>query len=203
MRVSRIGLRRQVFEDPPLARMLFNDTRLSWLWLIVRLYLGYTWLSSGIGKLANPAWMVTGAALRGYWTNAISTPAGGQPAITFGWYRDFIALLLNGGQYVWFAKLVTFGELAIGVALVLGAFVGVAAFFGAFANWNYLMAGTTSVNPVVFVLAIGLVLAWKIAGYIGLDYWLLPAFGTPWRPGGIFRRDTNEVEERDKGQRAA
>jgi thiosulfate dehydrogenase [quinone] large subunit len=25
-----------------------------------------------------------------------------------------------------------------------------------------------------------LVLSWKIAGYYGLDHWLLPLLGTPW-----------------------
>lgn len=32
-----------------------------------------------------------------------------------------------------------------------------------------------------------LVLAWKTAGWIGLDRWLLAALGTPWRPGRPFR----------------
>ena len=31
-----------------------------------------------------------------------------------------------------------------------------------------------------------LVLAWKTAGWIGVDRWLLPAVGTPWRPGRLF-----------------
>lgn len=178
-----------VYEDPPFARALFNDTRLSWLWLIVRLYLGYTWLTSGLAKLANPAWTVTGDALRGFWENAVAVPPSGRPPITFDWYRDFITFLLNGGHYVWFAKLIVAGELLIGAALILGAFVGVAAFFGAFLNWNFLMAGTSSTNPVLFTLGILLILAWKNAGYIGLDRWLLPLLGTPWRPGIAFRRD--------------
>jgi thiosulfate dehydrogenase (quinone) large subunit len=58
---------------------------------------------------------------------------------------------------------------------------GIAAFFGAFMNWNFLMAGTASTNPLLFVLALLLVLAWKVAGYIGLDCYLLPFLGTPWR----------------------
>jgi len=82
--------------------------------------------------------------------------------------------------------LVSYGELLVGVALVLGAFVGIAAFFGALMNWNFMMAGAASTNPVLFTLAILLLLAWKIAGYIGLDYYLLALLGTPWRPGGVF-----------------
>ena len=66
------------------------------------------------------------------------------------------------------------------IALILGAFTGIAAFFGALMNWNFMMAGSASSNPLLFVLALGLVMAWKIAGYIGLDYFLLPLIGTPW-----------------------
>ena len=180
-----------VYEDPPVARLLFSDTRLSWLWLIVRLYVGYSWLSSGWGKLSNPAWVQTGESLRGYWANAALIPATGKPPITFDWYRDFISSLLAGGHYVWFAKLVVFAEVAVGAALLLGVFVGLAAFFGAFMNWNFMMAGTASVNPVLFVLGMLLVLAWKTAGHVGLDRWLLALLGTPWRPGRVFARDAS------------
>ncbi|MGH2395401.1 MAG: DoxX family protein, partial [bacterium] len=88
--------------------------------------------------------------------------------------------------YTWFAKIISYGELLIGIALVIGAFVGIAAFFGAFMNINFMLAGAASTNPVLFTVAILLILAWKVAGYYGLDRWLLPALGTPWRPGRVF-----------------
>lgn len=187
--------RRPVLEDPPVARAIFGDTRWSWVWLIARLYVGYSWLTSGWGKLFNPAWTETGASLQGYWTRAVAVPAQGSPPITFGWYRDFLTFLLNGEHYVWFAKLIIAGELLVGTALIVGAFVGVAAFFGAFMNWNFMMAGTASVNPVLFTLGLLLILAWKTAGYIGLDSVLLPMLGTPWRPGVLFGKGT-EAEKR-------
>jgi len=93
---------------------------------------------------------------------------------------------LDGGHHVWFAKLVVAGELLVGIALILGAFTGIAAFFGGFMNWNFMMAGTASTNPLLFTLSILLILAWKTAGWWGLDRWLLPALGTPWRPGRVF-----------------
>jgi thiosulfate dehydrogenase [quinone] large subunit len=37
----------------------------------------------------------------------------------------------------------------------------------------------------MFTLAIGLILAWRVAGYYGVDRWLLPRLGTPWRPGTL------------------
>lgn len=170
----------RVIEDPPLARFLFGDTRLAIVWTIIRVLIGYSWLSAGWGKLNNPAWIETGAALQGYWANAVAIPEAGRPAITFDWYRGFLQGMLDSGAYVWFAKLVVLGEVLVGIALIIGAFVGIAAFFGAFMNWNYIMAGSASTNPLLLIGAIVLILAWKTAGYYGLDFFLLPRLGTPW-----------------------
>ncbi len=97
------------------------------------------------------------------------------------------ARLLDNQAYTWFAKVAMLGEFAIGIALVLGAFTGLAAFFGGFLNWNFVMAGTASSNALLFAIATWLVLAWKTAGWIGLDGRLLPLLGTPWRPGVLFQ----------------
>lgn len=188
--MTKTTVRGTVIQDPPLAQFLFGNTAMAWVWLVVRLYLGYQWLLAGIHKFEDPAWMQTGLALKGFWERAVQIPAKGRPPIAFDWYRDFINYLLTTESYTWFAKLVTYGELLVGIALVVGAFVGVAAFFGAFMNWSFLMAGTASTNPVLFVLAILLILAWKTAGYIGLDRYLLPILGTPWQPGRFFGKRT-------------
>jgi len=168
--------------DPPVARLLFQDTRLSPLWLIIRVYVGWTWLNSGWGKIQNPAWMDTGQAILGFWKSAVAVPAQGSPRITFDWFRNFLQLLIDTESHVWFGKLIAIGETSVGVALILGAFVGIAAFFGATMNFSFLLAGTTSTNPVLFLFAVLLMLAWKTAGYIGLDRFLLPLLGTPWQP---------------------
>lgn len=189
--MAKATVRRTVIQDPPLAQFLFGSTAIAWVWLVVRLYLGYQWILAGIHKFEDPAWVQTGLALKGFWERAVQIPAKGRPPIAFDWYRDFINYLLTTESYTWFAKLVSYGELLVGVALVIGAFVGVAAFFGALMNWNFLMAGTASINPVLFVLAILLILAWKVAGYIGLDRYLLPVLGTPWQPGRFFGRRAN------------
>jgi len=160
--------------------MLFSSTRLGWLWLIVRVYVGWQWLSSGWSKFNNPAWIDNGEALKGFWTKALIIPEGGKSAIAYDWYRDFIQLMLDQSWYTWFAKVILFGELAIGLALILGAFVGIAAFGGALMNWNFIMAGSASTNAVLFTLAVLLMLAWKVAGWYGLDRFLLPLIGTPW-----------------------
>lgn len=177
----------EVFADPPFAQSLFNSPKWAWFWVIARLYVGYSWLTSGIGKLSNPAWTQTGEALKGFWERAVAIPdAPARPLIAFDWYRGFLQSMIDAGAYTWFSKIIYVGEILIGVALILGLFTGIAAFFGGFMNWNFMMAGSASTNPVLFTLSILLVLAWKTAGWWGLDRFLLPALGTPWQPGKAF-----------------
>lgn len=175
-------------EEPAFARFLFNNSRAGLFWLPIRLFVGFAWLEAGWHKFTDPGWTQGGAALRAYWERAAAIPEQGRPPITYEWYRDFINTLLAGNHEGWFAWVVTLGEIAIGVGLILGILTGVAAFFGALMNMSFLLAGSASTNPVLFTLAVGLMLAWKVAGYYGVDRYLLPRLGTPWRPGAILRR---------------
>lgn len=167
--------------DPSVAQFLFGSSRMAPVWLVIRLYVGWQWLEAGWHKVTDPKWMETGVAVRGYWERAVAVPAPPARApITYDWFRDFLTMLLQANAHPWMAKLIALGEVAVGVGLIAGAFVGVAAFFGAFMNMNFMLAGTASSNPVLFLLAVLLMLGWKVAGYWGLDRVLLPALGTPW-----------------------
>ncbi len=176
--VTRNG---QVVQDPPLVQKLLNQPLASLIWLPIRIWLGWQWFDAALHKISNPAWVSTGDALKGFWTNAVAIPEAGRPAITFDWYRAFLQTMLDAQAYTWFAKVVAYGELLIGIGLILGAFTGIAAFFGGFMNWNFMMAGSASSNPLLFVAAVGLILAWKVSGYIGADFFLLRWIGTPWQ----------------------
>ena len=179
--MASITLRNIQIQDPPLTKTLLSDSRTAWLWAILRVWLGYQWISASLHKIGVPAWTETGDALKGFWMGAVAVPAEGRPPIAFDWYRAFIQFLLDGESYVWFGKLVAYGEMVIGVALVIGAFTGFAAFFGAFMNWNFMMAGAASTNPVLLMVALGLIMAWKVSGLVGADFFLLRWVGTPWK----------------------
>ncbi len=84
-------------------------------------------------------------------------------------------------QVVCLGPPIAVSETLIGIALILGLFTGIAAFFGSFLNVNFMLAGNAATNPILFILAIVLMLGWKTAGWIGLDHWVLPIVGTPWR----------------------
>lgn len=181
--------------DSPVARTLFGDVRLAWLWLILRVYVGWEWLQAGWGKLTNPAWTGSkaGTAISGFVSNALTKTAGEHPDVQ-GWYAWFLQHVVLAQPAVW-SYLISWGETLVGVALILGVFTGIAAFFGSLMNVNYLLAGAVSINPILFIIATWLVLAWKTAGWIGLDRWILPALGTPWSPGFVFHGDSDEPDQ--------
>lgn len=179
--------------DPPVARALFGDIRWAWIWLILRVYLGWQWLDAGWGKIGAPAWTGDNAGAareppgRGFVNGALQKTTGAHPDVP-GWYAWFLQTLVLPYPVFW-SYLVVAGEVLVGIALLIGLFTGIAAFFGSLMNVSYLLAGTVSVNPIMFIIATWLVLAWKTAGWWGPDRWVLPALGVPWRPGLIFRPD--------------
>ncbi len=177
-------------EGPAFTRFLFGNSKAGLFWLPIRLYLGFSWLEAGWHKFTGEGWTDGGAALLGYWQHAVAIPAEGRPAISYDWYRTFLQMLIDNGAEKWMAYVITFGEMAVGIGLLVGLLTGFAAFFGAFMNMSFLLAGSASTNPVLFTLAIGLVLAWKVAGYYGLDRFVLPMLGTPWKPGAISGSET-------------
>ncbi|MEK4484697.1 DoxX family membrane protein [Psychrobacillus sp. FSL H8-0484] len=167
------------FPENPVSRFLFSSTRSAVIWLIIRLYLGSTWLKAGWGKLHNDAWTGenAGAALTGFVNGALAKSQEG--ADVAGWFATFLENTVLPHAKL-FSFVVAYGELLVGLGLVFGLLTGIAAFFGAFMNVSFLFAGTLSTNPLLFILATWLVLAWKVAGWYGLDRWALPLLGTPW-----------------------
>ncbi len=172
--------RAYVVDEPGVVKNLLQNPTWSWIFLPLRLWLGYEWINAATHKVTSPAWMDGGAALQGFWTRAVSIPAEGRPAIAFDWYREFINFMLVNEWYSWFAKLIAVGQMAVGIALIVGAFTAIAAFFGLTMNVSFVLAGSASTNAVLLLAALMLILGWKVAGYWGLDRWLLPALGTPW-----------------------
>src|SRR5260221_1885193 len=171
------------------------DTRMAWLWLIVRVYVGYQWLTAGFEKLtgysltvgntfgtkAGSSWIFTShlrAALQGFAQSGIAQAAGAHPGVQ-GWYAWFLQNVVIPGSG-FFAYVVTFGEVLVGLGLILGVLTGIAAFFGVFMNMNFLLAGAGRIYPIIGGLALLLVLSWRVAGDYGIVSLLLAALGNPW-----------------------
>jgi thiosulfate dehydrogenase [quinone] large subunit len=173
-------------KNPSVIRFLFNDPRMAWLWLIIRVLAGIKWLQlAWEPKLMNASWM-DGSIVKGFWEFSLAIPEGrADNQIIYGWYEDFIRFLLNNDLYKIEAPLQAVAETAIGVAFILGAFTGLFALLACFLHWNYIMIGSAGNNGLLFPAAVLLVAAWKIAGYYGLDYFLMRRVGALWTPRTI------------------
>src|SRR5579884_938406 len=192
--------------EPPIARFLFADTRMAWFWLIVRVYVGWQWLVAGVDKLTGYSidvgtfgqkvgspWVFSGhdgAALSGFLHGALAQASGAHPAVQ-GWYAWFIQNMAIPAAPV-LTYVITFGEILVGLGLIFGVLTGIAAFFGLFMNLNFMLAGAVSINPIIGSLALFLMMAWRIAGYYGVDRYLLPLIGTPWT--GSLANKTKETK---------
>ncbi len=149
------------------------------LYVGIRLFLFLEWFEAFRHKWADPAWH-SGAALNGFWQRAVTPgPTGATPA-TFVEYRAFLQWLIDANAASWFTYVIMGAELAIGLGLILGCLTGWAAFFGFLMNMSFLLAGTTSTNPLLVMLELLCIFGYSVAGYWGVDRWLLPTIGTPW-----------------------
>ncbi|HUY29726.1 MAG TPA: DoxX family membrane protein [Acidimicrobiales bacterium] len=154
------------------ASWLYRSREASFLWLLVRLWLGYQWLNAGYQKIWGSEhaafWFGGGTGVRGFATAGIAGSASGKGGASYGWWAAFLHdfVLPNSS---WIAKVVSLGEMVIGVALILGLFTGAAAAAGLLLNMTYMFTGSAGVNPMYAILEVLLILAWRNSGWIGLD----------------------------------
>lgn len=131
-----------------------------WPLAALRIYAGVFFAYHGLGKLN-----------RGNFADGMSGFLSANIDASFGFYRPFIETVVLPNHGV-FAALVAFGELALGIALILGLATRYAAFTGAFMVANFwfakgapLLGGQNQdVVWLVVLLVLGLVPAGRVFG---------------------------------------
>ncbi|MBE3596265.1 MAG: DoxX family protein [Hydrogenibacillus sp.] len=138
---------------------------------VLRLYLGWSWFEAGLHKLG-------GFDASGYLKGALAKTAGEHPDVP-SWWAAFIDgfALPNVGL---FNFLVPWGEILVGLGLLLGCFTTAAVFFGAVMNFAFMFSGTLSTNPQMVLLSIFILVAGANAGRFGLDRWVVPYVRARW-----------------------
>jgi thiosulfate dehydrogenase (quinone) large subunit len=159
------------------ADWLFRSKSASVVWLVARLWLGYEWLNAGYQKLWGSEkaafWYGGGAGVKGFAGAGVAGSATGKGGASYGWWAAFLHNFVIPNAS-WIAKAVTLAEIVIGALLILGLFTGAAAFAGLGLNGIYMFSGSAGVNPAFAIVALLLILAWRNAGYLGLDRFALP-----------------------------
>lgn len=144
-----------------------NNRIVAGILTVLRIYIGYTWFMGGLGK-------VTGGSFdaSGFIQGAIAQAGGDHPAVQ-GWWAAFLesVALPNAGM---FSFLVMWGEVLVGLALILGIFTNFAALMGVTMNFAFLFSGTVSTNAQMVLITVFLIVAGFNAGRYGLDRWVVP-----------------------------
>lgn len=156
-------------------------------WLFVRLVLSVEWVRGGLEKVGQAGWTEppVGRSVSGFLKGAIAKSTEGAHPEVPHWYHQLAEQVLLPNAEV-FGILVSYGEVLVGVALLLGFLTRIAALGGVTMNLAFLWAGTTSTNPPMLLLGVALVLFGSEAGRFGLDYWVIPR-AAEWLPRGVAR----------------
>ena len=187
------------FEEPRWAKFLFASTAAAWLWLVLRLYMAYIFIPAAWGKITSGKWLFgDGSPIQGLVGGAASS------SDTPGWYVWFLQNVVEPNASL-FATLVALGELAVGLGLLFGLLTGIAAFGGVFLNGNFVLAGVLGQNPALILMGAFLMVAWRNAGWIGLDRWFIPLTqrAGPRRRAPAWRRVRAATRPRPSASRVA
>jgi thiosulfate dehydrogenase (quinone) large subunit len=176
-----------------IADWLYRSSAASVVWLVVRLWLGYSWMNAGYQKIWGSEkaafWFGGGAGVKGFASAGVVGSTTGKGGANYGWWASFLHNFVIPNAS-WIAKFVALGELLIGVALILGLFTGVAAMAGLVLNLTYMFSGSAGVNSMYALAAVGLILAWRNAGALGLDRYALRAYSSRIHTGELVQRVT-------------
>ncbi|WP_064093953.1 DoxX family protein [Rossellomorea aquimaris] len=144
----------------------WQNEKVSMVWTVLRIWLGIQWLEAGWHKVND------GFDASGFLQGALGKAAGDHPAVQ-GWYATFLKEFAIPNVDV-FNILIPWGEVLVGLGLIIGFMTIPALLAGAFMNLNFLLAGTLSTNPILYTIAIILLFTGKGAYYWGADRWMIP-----------------------------
>jgi uncharacterized membrane protein YphA (DoxX/SURF4 family) len=158
-------------------RWPFTSRLASPIWLGVRIYLGWFWLQMGLVKFRD-GWLTTNPL-----EPMFQAIAAGNTAAPFAAYRSLIQLLLDLGMAPVMSVTFPVLEVAAGLAFLSGVLIVPAAVGATLLNVNLLLSGIAhlSFDGRFIVLQLLLILAWRVAGYIGFEGVLARGLRAAWR----------------------
>jgi thiosulfate dehydrogenase [quinone] large subunit len=176
----------QKLKDSLIAKMVYT---------ILRIYVGWEWLSRGIDKnfgtdSINWVGSQAGAHVTTFLQGALQKSVGPHPDVQW-LYADFAKYIALPHATI-FSFLTAWGELAVGIALILGFFTTFALLGALLLNFNYLFAGTVSINPLLILIEMTLIRIGPSVYYLGLDHILLPRLRKSFLKSGNVPAISNE-----------
>lgn len=143
---------------------------------LLRIYVGFLFLTAGWGKWTADPSFTGGEALTSFLKKCLSNlqPGTISAALVQSYYLPNVQTL---------SWLVVIGEIAVGAALLLGAGTRVACVAGIFMNVNFMVATHGGFlafdNNAIFILIQFALLSTAAGRFLGLDYFLSKKFSNP------------------------
>lgn len=147
----------------------------NWIIVPLRLFMGVTFIYAGLQKLTDPQYF--NPAARGYIGHQIAAFASGSPLHSF----------LTGvavPHATLFGALVAYGELAIGLGVLLGLLSRVASLFGLLINLVFFLSADWHIFPYFYGADIVFLFCWLTLLIAGPANQILPALDT-WLVKGL------------------
>ncbi|MHA6250811.1 DoxX family protein [Oceanobacillus sp. CAU 1775] len=129
---------------------------------VLRIYIGYKWLTAGLGKLKMDTFDAGGFIMMA--AESSTTPA---------WWQSFLHTVAVPNTEL-FSFMVMWGEVLVGAALILGVFTNFAALMGISMNLSFLFSGAGLLDAQMAILTVFIVITGTNAGRYGLDRWIQP-----------------------------
>lgn len=163
-----------------MVNFLRNNKYAAILLTVLRVYIGYDWMTHGYEKLKAGGFDATG-----FIQGAIANTGGEHPSVQ-GWWGTFLenVALPNVGA---FNFLVPLGEFLVGFALILGIFTSFSVLMGLTMNFAFLFSGTVSTNAQLVLLQMFILVAGYNAAQYGLDRYILPFLRK------VIKKDRNNI----------
>lgn len=180
-----------------MVNWLRTNVYASGLLTLFRLYLGWQWMMDGWGKIAGPKPFDASGFMKGIIAKPVVGP---HKDVLYPAYNSFIENFALPNVKL-FNFLVAWGELLVGLGLILGVLTTAAMFFGLLMNFMYLFGGTVSANPLMILMGTIILFAGYNAGRFGGDYWVIPwirQYTTP-----LFAKLTGKQDGMDLNHRSA
>jgi thiosulfate dehydrogenase [quinone] large subunit len=153
-----------------MVKWLRENTIATGILTVLRLYLGYSWLTAGFAKLTGGFDVNASGFLKDVIANPVKGPDGN---VVYGTYLSFLKSFALPKVGV-FNTIVPLGEFLVGLGLILECLTTAPMFFGLIMNFSYLMAGTVSHNPSDILLGAIILFAGFNAVKFGLDHCVVP-----------------------------
>ena len=146
-------------------RWPFTNRRAAPIWLLVRLYVAWVFITMAIGKIEG-----------GFLTSdpigeMLKLVANGTIPVPFEFYRGVAGMLVSAGLTPLLSHTMPFLELAVALSLITGVLTPVAAFGALLLNVNFVLSGIGQIafDAPYMVAEILMVLSYSVVGTIGFE----------------------------------